>query len=160
MTDIGRLQQRLPRGPNYELVSGALRRRTWSFKIVAFTIVCAFLALLLFSTSLGAHMDVPYLSPALEGFSMKGAYVRPHTGEYVAPHEDEWTWERVQGMVNQTRGFYARDWPLQLGWNNVRIKAVPAPFTFASPFALYLYADKLYPRYVISSKLDYSTLRY
>ncbi|KZV63838.1 hypothetical protein PENSPDRAFT_589221 [Peniophora sp. CONT] len=61
-----------------------------------------------------------HLSNELEGLSVEGAYVRPHTGEYVAPHEDEWTWERVQEMVSTTRGFYARDWPLQLGWNNVR----------------------------------------
>lgn len=51
---------------------------------------------------------------------MTGAYVRPHTGEYIAPNEDEWTWNHVQEMVSGTRGFYARDWPLQLGWNNVR----------------------------------------
>lgn len=58
---------------------------------------------------------------ALGDGAVKETYIRPHTGEYVAPNEDEWSWERVEGMVNGTRGFYARDWPLQLGWNNVCI---------------------------------------
>ena len=62
----------------------------------------------------------PQQASACASSNVQTAYVRPHTGEYVAPKEDEWTWEHVQDMVAGTRGFYARDWPLQLGWNNVR----------------------------------------
>ena len=62
---------------------------------------------------------------ALDESALNGGYTRPHTGEYVAPHEDEWTWRRVQEMVDETKGFYVRDWPLQLGWNNVSIALFP-----------------------------------
>ena len=100
--------------------------------------MCTLLALLLFSTSLGTHMPAGYLSlepqqaSACASSSVQTAYVRPHTGEYVAPKEDEWTWEHVQDMVAGTRGFYARDWPLQLGWNNVRaLSAIFAPLLFS-----------------------------
>ena len=31
--------------------------------------------------------------------------------------------EELHDLVSQTDGFYARDWSLWLGWNNVRFKA-------------------------------------
>ncbi|KZO94281.1 hypothetical protein CALVIDRAFT_484730 [Calocera viscosa TUFC12733] len=33
---------------------------------------------------------------------------------------DQWTLERLQQMINGTRGYYTRDYSLWLGWNNMR----------------------------------------
>ena len=46
-------------------------------------------------------------------------YLRPGLGQYVVPGEEEWDMNRIQDMVSKTKGFYARDYSLHLGWNNV-----------------------------------------
>ena len=38
-----------------------------------------------------------------------GSSVCPHTGEFIAAHEDEWTWEDVKGVVAHTNTFYVHD---------------------------------------------------
>ncbi|VDC06539.1 unnamed protein product [Peniophora sp. CBMAI 1063] len=121
-------KQRPSRPRYYELLPSASPKALLRCRIVTFLICCALLAFLLFSTSLGAHMPAKYTSIdqatyetcTVDESVVSGGYLRPHTGEYVAPHEDEWTWERVRTMVEETSGFYVRDWPLQLGWNNMR----------------------------------------
>ncbi|KAF8328121.1 uncharacterized protein EI90DRAFT_2926732 [Cantharellus anzutake] len=47
-------------------------------------------------------------------------YTRPGLGQYITPDEDEWTLERIRTMVSKTKGYYARDYSLGLGWNNMR----------------------------------------
>lgn len=48
------------------------------------------------------------------------AYIRPGLGNYVTPNENEWSREAIERMVAKTQGYYARDYSLWLGWNNVR----------------------------------------
>ncbi|KAF8329077.1 uncharacterized protein EI90DRAFT_2924656 [Cantharellus anzutake] len=47
-------------------------------------------------------------------------YVRPGIGQYIVPGEDTCTLEGIREMVSKTKGYYARDYPLGLGWNNMR----------------------------------------
>ena len=46
-------------------------------------------------------------------------YLRPGLGQYVVPGEEEWSMDRIQEMVSKTKGYYARNYTLALGWNNV-----------------------------------------
>ncbi|SRR5258708_13714275 len=46
-------------------------------------------------------------------------YLRPGLGQYVVPGEEEWSMDRIQEMVSKTKGYYARNYTLSLGWNNV-----------------------------------------
>jgi len=46
------------------------------------------------------------------------SYVRPGLGQYVVAGENEWTMDRIRKMVEGTKGYYARDYSLGLGWNN------------------------------------------
>lgn len=41
-------------------------------------------------------------------------------GGFPEKKEDLWPLERVRKMVAKTKGYYARDYSLGLGWNNVR----------------------------------------
>jgi hypothetical protein len=45
--------------------------------------------------------------------------IRPGFGSFVAPCEGKWTLERVKELVSHTKGYYARDYNVFLGWNNV-----------------------------------------
>ena len=63
-----------------------------------------------------AHVPPPLADCSTEG---SHPFVRPGLGQYVTPHEDEWTFDRVRDMVSRTKGYYARDYSLSLGWNNV-----------------------------------------
>lgn len=47
------------------------------------------------------------------------AYTRPGLGQYVAPYEDRWSLGALRDMVSRTKGYYARDYSVWLGWNNV-----------------------------------------
>ena len=46
-------------------------------------------------------------------------YIRTGLGQYVAPDEDRWYLELLYDMVSRTQGYYARDYSVWLGWNNV-----------------------------------------
>jgi len=52
-------------------------------------------------------------SPILDGIDEDLA---PPPMKVVEP----WTLDRLEGLVNQTRGYFARDYSLWLGWNNMR----------------------------------------
>ncbi|QRV96590.1 O-FucT domain protein [Ceratobasidium sp. AG-Ba] len=39
---------------------------------------------------------------------------------YAAEPEEKWTLEKARDMVSRTNGYYARDYSLNLGWNNMR----------------------------------------
>ena len=59
-------------------------------------------------------------SPLNESLNLgSSSYIRPGLGHYVVADEDEWTLDRVRKMVEGTNGYYARDYSLALGWNNV-----------------------------------------
>ena len=45
-------------------------------------------------------------------------YIRPGLGHHVEPDEEDWSLERIREMVSKTKGYYARDYSLGLGWNN------------------------------------------
>ena len=49
-------------------------------------------------------------------------YIRTGLGQYVAPDEDRWYLESLSlcDMVSRTQGYFARDYSVWLGWNNVR----------------------------------------
>lgn len=49
-------------------------------------------------------------------------YVRPGLGNLIEPNEDAWSLEAINEMVSQTKGYYARDYSVWLGWNNVRFR--------------------------------------
>jgi len=51
---------------------------------------------------------------------VKEGCTRPGLGEYVASDGDGWSLESLHGMVSRTKGYYARDYSVWLGWNNVR----------------------------------------
>lgn len=53
--------------------------------------------------------------------------IRPTTSNFLTPDEPQWTLDQVRGMVSKTNGFYARDWSVSLGWNNVRILHLAIP---------------------------------
>ena len=77
----------------------------------------------------GYHETITNLNGAANASPLNGTtwpsspsshpYLRPGLGQYVVPGEEEWGMDRVQEMVSKTKGFYARDYPLELGWNNV-----------------------------------------
>ena len=43
--------------------------------------------------------------------------------ETVAKTENTLTLSEIHAIVKSTNGFFARDWPMWLGWNNVRVLA-------------------------------------
>ncbi|KAF8343061.1 uncharacterized protein EI90DRAFT_3031227 [Cantharellus anzutake] len=47
-------------------------------------------------------------------------YVRPGFGNAIFPYEDAWTLLRIKTMVSRTKGYLAHDYPLPLGWNDIR----------------------------------------
>lgn len=47
-------------------------------------------------------------------------YDRPGLGHYVVEHENEYDVARLRSMIATTKGYYARDYSVWLGWNNVR----------------------------------------
>jgi hypothetical protein len=69
-------------------------------------------------------------------FNARSSYIRPGLGQYVVQHENEWTTDRIRKMVEGTKGYYARDYSLHLGWNNVSFRALniccPLPHTSLS----------------------------
>jgi heme/copper-type cytochrome/quinol oxidase subunit 3 len=72
-----------------------------------------------------APISEPFLKSCnAENGTVEETYTRPGIGNVVFLEEDIWTFARVWEMVAQTKGFLARDWPLQLGWNNVSCLSV------------------------------------
>ena len=47
------------------------------------------------------------------------AYTRPGSGQHVVSYENRWSLGALYDMVSRTKGYYARDYSLWLGWNNV-----------------------------------------
>lgn len=45
----------------------------------------------------------------------------PATSSFAVPEEDKWSMDAIQQMVSTTKGYYARDYSVSLGWNNVRL---------------------------------------
>ncbi|KAI0036562.1 hypothetical protein K488DRAFT_82003 [Vararia minispora EC-137] len=105
------------RGPYYEFL-GSAPRRSVRFWVVVGLIAVALVGLFTFSSSLspGGFKVTAFDSRC----SFESHYFSSHTSEFIAASEDVWTWERVVEMVASKKGFYVRDFPLQLGWNNVR----------------------------------------
>jgi len=62
---------------------------------------------------------------------LRAGYIRPGSGQYVVPYEDRWSLESLHDMVSRTKGYYARDYSVWLGWNNVRTKLPLQPRTHA-----------------------------
>lgn len=46
-------------------------------------------------------------------------YIRPGIGNYVVPQEEAYNEDQLRAMIATTKGYYARDYSLWLGWNNV-----------------------------------------
>lgn len=57
--------------------------------------------------------------------SRYGSWTRPGLGQFITYDENEFGERELKQMIATTKGFYARDYSLWLGWNNVRISATP-----------------------------------
>lgn len=60
------------------------------------------------------HPNSPPHSPVVNE-----PYVRPGLGHLIGSDEDTGTFESLRDMVSRTKGYYARDFSVWLGWNNV-----------------------------------------
>lgn len=57
-------------------------------------------------------------------------FLLTHAPTYVPVGNENLSMDEIKAMVSQTRGFYARDYSLGLGWNNV---CSISPFIFFCP---------------------------
>lgn len=70
------------------------------------------------SSVLAEDLVLPIYSQSIPS-SVQEEYGRPGLGNIVEPLENQWTLDSLREIVSQTRGYYARDYSLWLGWNNV-----------------------------------------
>lgn len=100
--------------------------RTWSFYGIAAT--CGIIIQALIFTPrislLTGLWQSQCLAPSFHAnsvpVSVQAEYVRPGLGQLVVPYENRWSQESLREMVSRTKGYYARDYSVWLGWNNVR----------------------------------------
>ena len=113
------------------------RVRAWSFYGIAaiFGIITQTLIFTSQSSHLfrlaGTRCSEPPFGPKSVPSLVDEAYTRPGLGQYVAPYEDRWSLGALRDMVSRTKGYYARDYSIWLGWNNVR--AQPPTLTSSDP---------------------------
>lgn len=96
--------------------------------------------------------ETPY--DTIPPMRVEAPYDRPGLGHYVVEHENEYDSARLRSMIATTKGYYARDYSVWLGWNNVRCD---------SRLLLGIHAEFLsfrLCRCVISSKLRFCTQNY
>jgi len=134
------LHTREPR-PGYELLPTWKRLRpspqlghvqAWKF-FYGMAATCGIIITLIFSPPsprlfqlTRSQCSVPHFDPESV---MEAGYIRPGSGQYVAPYEDRWSLESLHDMVSRTKGYYTRDYSVWLGWNNVRTKLSLQPRT-------------------------------
>ena len=116
--------------------------QAWSFSGIAAT--CGIIITLIFSHP-SSHFfrltspQQPQCSIPGVGINSASAlvsegYTRTGLGQYVAPDEDRWSLESLYDMMSRTQGYYARDYSVWLGWNNVCAGLLPvsAPHAYLS----------------------------
>jgi hypothetical protein len=103
-----------------------------------------FTSLVVYTTFLSPHGPLPvwHRPPDWHGFSQNETSVldlehaspsssptttteTPHPSPSPSPISDVLTVEQIRDIVAPTRGFFARDYSLGLGWNNVSLCGVP-----------------------------------
>jgi hypothetical protein len=105
------------------------RVRAWSFYGMAAT--CGIIVQTLIFTSRSSRasllLNAQQLQCLAPSFGAKSVpvlvdeeYIRPGLGQLVVPYENHWSLEVLHDMVSRTKGYYARDYSVWLGWNNVR----------------------------------------
>ena len=111
------------------------RVQTWKF-YYGIAAICGIIITLIFSPlspRLFRFTRPPRLQCSAPPFDpeavLRAGYIRPGSGQYVVPYEDCWSLESLLDMVSQTKGYYARDYSVWLGWNNVRTKLPLQPRT-------------------------------
>lgn len=73
-------------------------------------------------------------------------FVRPGLGQYVTLQENTYGESQLREMIATTKGFYARDYSLWLGWNNVSEYVYWLVIFPPSDWFVTYNSDALYPR--------------
>jgi hypothetical protein len=123
-----------PRLPGASLGRYRLGRLGWTGLFFGTAIASGFLFYVIFSVFLATPV-LPYKAPSLLPVNMTELLDAEENGQPViglltsdtrlkpeAPDIDyhELSLEEMTEMIGRTRGYFARDWSLPLGWNNVR----------------------------------------
>ncbi|KAG8923727.1 hypothetical protein FRC02_010958 [Tulasnella sp. 418] len=107
------------------------RRNTYTFIATAAAVGIFVNVLLMGFNASGGVQNVPVIKhwlPQSQEPEVKIIYepcpikntTAPSTQPSASKDGDEWTLERIKQVAESTKGYYARDYSLHLGWNNVR----------------------------------------
>ncbi|KAG8911421.1 hypothetical protein FRC02_006623 [Tulasnella sp. 418] len=118
------IPHRLPSPLPLPSTTASIAKRRNIFSLLGLTVIICVLANMLWGGINATEAIAKINHWQSPGYSME-IVCAPGTGSKSKAHSteagaEEWTLERIREVAESSKGYYARDFSLQLGWNNVR----------------------------------------